>query len=89
MDWSMIVVILLVVALIALYLYNRNRVAPPGSYNDEDYRSQGSIGGSNRGAYDDPEFRSGGSIGGGPDKEKQGTKSHDSPDYKSGGSIGG
>lgn len=97
MDWTTILGIILVVAVIAaLYFYNRNRIAPAGSYDDENYRSKGSIGGSKQRAYDDPEVRSGGSIGGSPDKEgssqdkeKSGTKSYDSPEHKSGGSIGG
>jgi hypothetical protein len=89
MDWTTILGIILVIALIALYLYNRNRIEPQGTYDDKDYRSRGSIGGSKERDYDDPDFRSGGSIGGDPTKEKKGTKSYDSPDYKSGGSIGG
>ena len=88
-------IILGVIALLAIYLFNRNRVRPRGTYDDKDYRSSGSIGGGP--AYDDEDYRSSGSIGG-----QRGTRStpastdadsdrprHDSRDFGSGGSIGG
>jgi hypothetical protein len=74
-------IILGVIILIALYLFNRNRVQPRGTYDDKDSRSSGSIGGSP--AYDDEDYRSGGSIGGSSQTD------YDSPDYDSTGSIGG
>lgn len=81
MDTTTILIIIAVIALIAFWLYNRNKPAPHGTYNDPDVRSSGSIGGGTR-SYDDPDVRSSGSIGGG-------TRSHDSPKHSSGGSIGG
>lgn len=74
-------IILGVVALLGFYLYNRNRVKPQGTFDDENYRSGGSIGGGP--AYDDENYRSGGSIGG------SSQTAHDSPDFKSGGTIAG
>jgi hypothetical protein len=74
------IIVIAVIALLVWYFFNRNRVAPPGTYDDKDYRSGGSIGGGQR-TYDDPDFRSGGSIGGGP-------RTYDDPDFRSSGSIG-
>jgi hypothetical protein len=77
------IIIIGLIVLAALYFYNRSRPAAPGTYDDEDYRSSGSIGGGKRDrAYDDPDVRSSGSIGGGK-------RAHDEPEFKSGGSIGG
>lgn len=83
MNWdsSTIWIIVAVVALLALYFYNRSRPAPRGTYDDKDTRSSGSIGGGSR-AHDDPDHRSSGSIGGGQ-------RSYDAPDQESRGSIGG
>lgn len=65
----------------------RNRPAPPGTYDDPNMRSGGSIGGEpgrpTQRTYDDPTIRSGGSIGGGN------VRSYDDPDMRSGGSFGG
>lgn len=74
-------IILGIIALVALYLYNRNRTPPRGTYDDKNYRSGGSIGGG-PGAYDDPDVRSGGSIG-------SGQSAYDSRDHESSGTIGG
>jgi hypothetical protein len=101
MDTTMIVMIVLfVILLVALYFFNRNRPAAPGTYDDPNYRSGGSIGGGQR-TYDDPNFRSSGSIGGSPvendriegtharsNPEKK-VKAYDDKRFKSGGSIGG
>jgi len=81
MDTTTIIVIIAIIALIGFYLYNRNRPAPRGTYDDKNTRSSGSIGGGTR-AHDDPNVRSSGSIGGG-------TRGYDSPQHSSGGSIGG
>ena len=81
MDTTTIIVIVAVVVLIGLFLYNRNRPARRGTYDDKNTRSSGSIGSGTR-AHDDPEVRSGGSIGGG-------ARGHNSPQHSSGGSIGG
>lgn len=81
METTTIVIIVAIIALIAFYLYNRNKPAPRGTYDDKDLRSNGSIGGGTR-AHDDANVRSSGSIGGG-------TRAYDSPDQSSGGSIGG
>ena len=83
MNWdsSTIWIIIAVVALLALYFYNRSRPAPRGTYDDEQVRSSGSIGGGSR-AHDDPDHRSSGSIGGGQ-------RSYDAPNQESSGSIGG
>ena len=81
LDSSTIWIIIAVVALLALYFYNRSRPAPRGTYDDKDTRSSGSIGGGSR-AYDDPDQRSSGSIGGGQ-------RSYDAPNQESRGSIGG
>jgi len=81
MDSTTIWIIIAVVALLAFFLYNRNRPAPPGTYDDRRTRSSGSIGGGDR-AYDAPNQRSSGSIGGGQ-------RGHDAPEHESRGSIGG
>ena len=81
MDTTTIIVIVAVVALLALFLYNRSRPAAHGTYDDKNVRSSGSIGGGTR-AYDDENVRSSGSIGGG-------TRAYDTPSTHSGGSIGG
>lgn len=75
------IILLLIAAVAAIYLYNRNRTPPAGTYDDKNTRSSGSIGGGTR-AHDSPDVRSGGSIGGG-------AKTYDSPDHESSGSIGG
>lgn len=80
MDTTTIIIIA-VVALVALFLYNRSRPAARGTYDDKDVRSSGSIGGGTR-AYDDEKVRSSGSIGGG-------TRAYDAPDTRSSGTIGG
>lgn len=80
MDTTTMIVIIGIVALLALFFYNRSRPAPRGTYDDEHARSTGSIGGGNR-AYDDPAHRSSGSIGGG-------TRAYDTPEQSSSGSIG-
>ena len=82
MDATWIIVIIGVLLVLAYIFFNRNRQPPPaGTYDAEDVRSGGGIGGGPS-TYDDPEMRSGGSIGG-----KQST--YDDPDVESGGSIGG
>lgn len=81
MDTGIILIGIVIIALIALYFYNRNKPAPQGTYDDKDLRSDGSIGGGTR-AHDDPDLRSSGSIGGG-------TRGYDSNKVDSGGSIGG
>lgn len=81
MDSTTIIIVIIIVALLALYLFRRSRPAPRGTYDDENVRSSGSIGGGTR-AYDDPEHRSSGSIGGGQ-------RGYDSPERESRGSIGG
>ena len=81
MDTTTIIVIVAVVVLVGLFLFNRNRPARRGTYDDKNTRSSGSIGGGSR-AHDDPEVRSSGSIGGG-------TRGNNSPQHSSGGSIGG
>ena len=81
MDSTMIITIIVLLILLGLYLYNRNKPAPRGTYDDKDHRSSGSIGGGTR-AYDDKDHRSSGSIGGGE-------RAYDSPEHKSSGSIGG
>ena len=80
MDTTTIIIIAVVVVLVAMFLFRRSRPAPRGTYDDENVRSSGSIGGGTR-AYDDPTTRSSGSIGG----QKRG---YDSPDHESSGSIG-
>ena len=81
METTTIVIIVAIIALIAFYLYNRSKPAPRGTYNDENLRSDGSIGGGTR-AHDDATVRSSGSIGGG-------SRAYDTPEQSSGGSIGG
>lgn len=81
MDTTTIIVIVAIVALVGLFLFNRNRPARRGTYDDKNTRSSGSIGGGTR-ANDDPDVRSSGSIGGG-------TRAHNAPQQSSGGSIGG
>jgi hypothetical protein len=81
MDSTTMWIIIGVVALLALFFYNRNRPAPRGTYDDKNVRSSGSIGGGTR-AYDDPAHRSSGSIGGAQ-------SGYDSPEHQSSGSIGG
>ncbi len=85
MDMTTILMIGGVILLIALFLFNRNRPAARGTYDDKKARSSGSIGGGTR-AYDEPESRSSGSIGGGAGNS---TRAYDSPDHKSSGSIDG
>jgi len=80
MDTTTIIIIA-VVALVALFLYNRSRPAARGTYDDKNVRSSGSIGDGTR-AYDDEKVRSSGSIGGG-------TRAYDAPEVTSSGSIGG
>ena len=80
MDFTTILIIVAVIALAALYFYNRSRPAPHGTYDDKVVRSSGSIGGGTR-AYDDEKVRSSGSIGGGP-------RAYDDREHTSGGSIG-
>jgi hypothetical protein len=84
---QIILVVLFIAFLIAMWLINRNRVQPPGTYDSEDYRSSGSIGDEGPRAYDSPDHRSGGSIGG--SNRRAGQRTYDSPDHDSGGSIGG
>jgi len=81
MEWTTILIGVAVVALLALFFYNRSRPAPRGTYNDSDVQSGGSIGGGPR-AHDSRDVQSSGSIGGGP-------RAYDDPDHKSSGSIGG
>lgn len=81
MNGMTIGIIVLVIAAIAFYIYQRSRPAPHGTYNDPKVNSSGSIGGGPK-AYDSPEVHSGGSIGGG-------AKAYDTPEVKSEGSIGG
>ena len=81
MDTTTIIIVVAVIALIAFWLYNRNKPAPRGTYDDKNVRSSGSIGGGTR-AHDDPNVRSSGSIGGG-------SRAYDTPAHTSGGSIGG
>lgn len=81
MDLTTIGIIVVVVALIGLFLYNRSRPAPQGTYDDKKVSSSGSIGGGTR-AHDDPNVRSSGSIGGG-------VRAYDTPNETSSGSIGG
>ncbi|NLF65816.1 MAG: hypothetical protein GX579_14580 [Chloroflexi bacterium] len=79
-DW--IWILLVVVALAALIWYQRRQPRPRGTYDDEDVRSSGSIGGSRTGAYDEEDVRSSGSIGG----SREGA--YDDDETTSGGSIG-
>lgn len=83
MNWdsSTVWIVVAVIALLALYFYNRSRPAPRGTYDDKNTRSSGSIGGGDR-AYDDKNKRSSGSIGGGQ-------RGYDTPEHESRGSIGG
>jgi hypothetical protein len=84
-------IILAVIALLALYFYNRSRPAARGTYNDPNFQSGGSIGGGPR-ATDDPNFQSSGSIGGGPSASAPSNQPerprHDDENFKSGGSFG-
>jgi hypothetical protein len=80
MDTTTIIIIAIVVVLVAMFLFRRSRPAPRGTYDDENVRSSGSIGGGTR-AYDDPTTRSSGSIAGND-------RGYDSPDHESSGSIG-
>lgn len=76
-------IILGIIAVAAFIWYTRSRgPAPQGTYDDEDVRSGGSIGGGDK-TYDDEDVHSGGSIGG------TDTKTYDDPEHRSGGSIGG
>ena len=84
MDETTIIIILGVLLLLGYILYTRSRPAPPGTYDDEDVRSSGSIGGRQK-AYDDKDVRSSGSIGDGD----EGAKAYDDPEHRSGGSFGG
>ena len=77
---TIMLIVVAVILLIGWYFFNRNRVAPRGTYDDENYRSGGSIGGGQR-TYDDPDFRSSGTIGGGG-------PSYDASETESRGSIG-
>ncbi|MCE7986138.1 MAG: hypothetical protein DYG89_33590 [Caldilinea sp. CFX5] len=105
MDSTTLWIIIAVVVLLALFLFNRNRTAPRGTYDQRGRRSSGSIGGGNR-AYNDPEHESRGSIGGSPNRhrgqnerrhddknttrERIGSqRKHDDERFKSKGSIGG
>jgi hypothetical protein len=81
MDGLTIGIIVLVVAAIAFYIYQRSRPAPRGTYDDPKVHSSGSIGGGPK-AYDSPEVNSSGSIGGG-------AKAYDAPEVKSTGSLDG
>lgn len=90
MNSTTLWIILAVVVLVALYLYNRSRPAPRGTYDDPNVRSSGSIGGGPR-ANDDPNFTSSGSIGGRSTDERKDEPvkpTHDDPNFKSGGSFG-
>lgn len=78
----MMILVIGIILLVAWYFFGRNRVAPAGTYDDENYRSRGSIGGSQTGAYDDPNFRSRGSFGGR-------SRSYDAPNYQNRGAAGG
>jgi hypothetical protein len=83
------------VALLILFAVSafmrRNRPAPPGTYDDPNIRSGGSIGGRpgepGQRTYDDPNIRSGGSFGSGSGQEA--ARTYDDPDIRSGGSFGG
>ena len=44
MDFTTILIIVAVIALAALYFYNRSRPAPHGTYDDREHTSGGSIG---------------------------------------------
>ncbi len=85
-TFCMLGLFLLLIVGISQYM-RRNRPAPPGTYDDPNMRSGGSIGGEagrpTQRTYDDPNLRSGGSIGGGN------VRSYDDPDIQSGGSFGG
>ncbi|MBE7550246.1 MAG: hypothetical protein HS126_04110 [Anaerolineales bacterium] len=98
---TLLMIIGFIILLAVMYFFNRNRVARPGTYDDENYRSGGSIGGGQR-TYDDPDYRSSGSIGGSgtssarssgvgssSPKTTPKTRAYDDENYKSGGSIGG
>jgi len=94
MNSTTLWIILAVVAVVALYLYNRNRPAPRGTYNDPNFNSSGSIGGGPR-AHDDPNFRSSGSIGGSSTQNSStqtnaepAKPAYDDKNFKSGGSFG-
>jgi len=80
MDSTTIMIIIAVLALLGIYLYNRSRPAPRGTYDDRQLNSGGSIGGGPR-AHDDPKLHSSGSIGG---KDR----GYDSTNHESGGTIG-
>ncbi len=88
MDLGTIGIIVVVVALIALFIYNRSRPAPHGTYDDKKVSSSGSIGGGTR-AHDDESVRSSGSIGGGAGNRGGGVRAYDSESTTSGGTIGG
>lgn len=83
MDSTWLLIIAAVVALAAIVWYQRRQPRPRGTYDDEDVRSSGSVGGSRTGAYDDEDVRSSGSIGGADEG------AYDDDEYRSGGSIGG
>jgi len=80
-DTLWIVLGLVAVAAFIWYMQNRGP-APRGTYDEEDVRSGGSIGGEDK-SYDDEDVSSGGSIGGDRDK------TYDDEEHRSGGSIGG
>jgi hypothetical protein len=93
---TLLIIVGVILFLVAMYFFNRNRPQPRGTYDDKNYQSGGSIGGGQR-TYDDPDFHSGGSIGGtgspspraSGESSSSGSKTYDDDRFKSGGSIGG
>jgi hypothetical protein len=111
MDTTTLLIVIIVVLLV-LFIMNRSRggYRPAGrsgygserpTYDDPDYTSSGSIGGTNASprVYDDPNHTSAGSIGGASQPsshvrersvgEAPSAGRNDDPNYRSGGSIGG
>ena len=89
MDLTTLIVIIVVVALLVFFM-NRNRTIARGTerptYDDPNYRSSGSIGGSQSGGSPSASTSHQKSDTGGASAQRP---SHDDPDYRSGGSIGG
>jgi len=83
MDLTTLIVIIVIVALV-VYFMNRNRTIARGTeqptYDDPDYRSGGSIGGSPSAGTSHRKSDIGGTSAQSPH--------HDDPNYRSGGSIG-
>lgn len=91
MDTNMIliIIVLLVIVWLASRFFNRAPTTP--TYDDENIRSGGSIGGGrgqpSQRTHDDPNIESGGSFGGRSGASTP--RTHDDPNIRSGGSFGG